>query len=346
MPANKYALLRYRIIDRKISSKSRPYPTKEALRQACEEELYGSEGDNVSLSTIDKDLYAMRNESNLGFYAPISFSKIRMGYYYKDPDYTIENMPLSDEEAEAIRFAAQTFSQFRGLDFFKSSASAIDKILDRFALSGTAKDGAIDSYVQFEMAPSYKGGEYLPVLLEAIKSRRAVSFSYEKYTGTKAKSYQLHPYLLKEYRNRWYVIGFNPEKKAVVVFALDRLIGDLKLGDEKFAIVPGFNPKIYFEYSLGITATEDAPSDVRLRFTPLTGKYIESTPLHHSQNVLRNDEVAFDIGLHLCITKELLMQVLSFGSDVEVMAPPSLKSRIEAELKKANANYAKREKLK
>lgn len=339
MPANKYALLRYRIIDRKISSKARPYPNKETLRQACEEELYGSDGDNVSLSTIDKDLYAMRNESNLGYYAPIAFSKLHKGYYYEDSEYTIENMPLSDEEAEAIRFAAQTFSQFRGLDLFKSSASAIDKILDRFALSGKHHDGIIDTYVQFEMAPSYKGSSYLPKILTAIKSHQAVRFSYEKYTGTKAKTYVLHPYLLKEYRSRWYIIGFNPAKNAVVIFAVDRLVGEIQIIEEKFKIVSGFDPKIYFEYSLGITATEEAPIHIRLRFSPLAGKYVESTPLHHSQTTLRNDESAFDIGLHLCITKELLMQILSFGSDAEVVSPPELKQRITQELKKALKNY-------
>ena len=64
MPANKYALLRYRIIDRCITQKS--YPTKEDLRAACEEALYGSDGENISISTIEKDIWAMRNESELG----------------------------------------------------------------------------------------------------------------------------------------------------------------------------------------------------------------------------------------------------------------------------------------
>ncbi|MFN2424379.1 MAG: WYL domain-containing protein, partial [Cryomorphaceae bacterium] len=73
MPANKYALLRYRIIDRCISNRFKPYPDKAALRRACEEELYGSEGDYISESTIDKDLYAMRNEINLGYHAPIAY---------------------------------------------------------------------------------------------------------------------------------------------------------------------------------------------------------------------------------------------------------------------------------
>src|SRR6056297_877192 len=118
MPANKYALLRYRIIDRCISNKFNPFPNKEDLREACEEELYGSDGDRISASTIDKDLYAMRNEANLGYYAPIAYSKTEKGYYYEDPDYSIDEMPLNQEDIEAIEFAANTLAQFRGIQLF------------------------------------------------------------------------------------------------------------------------------------------------------------------------------------------------------------------------------------
>ncbi|MFM9984219.1 MAG: hypothetical protein ACKVOK_03255, partial [Flavobacteriales bacterium] len=68
MPANKYALLRYRVIDRCLKNKGKPYPTREDLRQACEEDLYGAGGEAISLSTIDKDIWAMKNEGELGYY--------------------------------------------------------------------------------------------------------------------------------------------------------------------------------------------------------------------------------------------------------------------------------------
>jgi len=339
MPANKYALLRYRIIDRMISSKYKPYPTKEDLRQACEDELYGSEGDHVSISTIEKDLYAMRNESNLGYYAPIAFSKMEKGYYYEDPDYTIGEMPLNDDDLEAIQLAANTLNQFRGLDMFKNSEDAIGKILDRFTLNPNNREGAVSQYVQFEIAPSYKGGKHLAKMLSAIKRRKIVKFSYAKYSGGKEKGYTLHPYLLKEYRNRWYVIGFNPDKKAVVVFGLDRVVGEPEYTDLDFTPDGSFDPSIYFEHSMGITAVEESPELVHLRFSPLTGKYIESQPLHPSQKIIRNDEVALEVELEICITKELIMQILSYGYDVEVKSPEKLKKQIQRQLQVALKHY-------
>ncbi len=339
MPANKYALLRYRIIDRCIGNPYKPYPNKEDLRRACEEELYGSEGDYISASTIEKDLYAMRNELNLGYEAPIAYSKVHKGYYYTEPGYSIDKFPLSSEEVDAIRLAANTLSQFRGIDLFKTSESAIDKILDRVTLSPEGEEKAVEEYVQFETAPSFKGGEHLKGLFAAIAGRKTVHFDYAKFTGGRRRPYTLHPYLLKEYRNRWYVIGYNPDKEAVVVFGLDRIEGEVWTAEETFMPLSGFNPDLYFRYSLGITVVDEAPVKIRLRFSPLSGKYVATRPWHATQEVVRDDETALETEMELCITRELVMQILSFGSDVEVLSPNSLREQVRRELINASRYY-------
>lgn len=337
MPVNKYALLRYRIIDRKIGSKYNRFPTKEDLRQACEDELYGSSEGRISLSTIEKDLYAMRNEENLGYFAPIAFDRLNKGYYYTDPDYTIQDIPLNDEDLDAIAFAANTLSQFKGLDMFKTSEAAIDKILNRFNLNPHGKETV--EHLQFETAETYKGGNHLPIILEAINQNKVISFDYEKFTGSKKRSYLLHPYLLKEYRNRWYVIGHNPEKEIVVVFGLDRVVGEVEKTETSFERRADFSPENYFEHSIGITSVNDDPEKIHLRFSPLSGKYIESQPLHSSQKIIRNDEVALEIELFLCVTKELIMTIMSYGADVEVKAPEALRKKIANNLKNALKIY-------
>lgn len=342
MPANKYALLRYRIIDRCIGNPYKQYPDKEDLRRACEEELYGSDGDYISASTIEKDLYAMRNELNLGYEAPIAYSKIHKGYYYTEPGYSIDKFPLSGEEVDAIRLAANTLSQFRGIDLFKSGESAIDKILDRVTLSPEGEEKAVEEVVQFETAPSFKGGEHLKGLFSAIAGKKVVHFDYAKFTGGKRRAYTLHPYLLKEYRNRWYVIGYNPDKDAVVVFGLDRIEGEVSISPDIFEPRHDFNPDLYFRYSLGITVVDQAPEKVHLRFSPLSGKYVATRPWHASQRVVRDDEVALETEMELCITRELVMQILSFGSDVEVKAPKKLRDQVTAEMGRALRTYDSR----
>jgi len=338
MPANKYALLRYRIIDRCISNKFNPFPNKEDLREACEEELYGSDGDRISASTIDKDLYAMRNEANLGYYAPIAYSKVEKGYYYEDPDYSIDEMPLNQEDIEAIEFAATTLAQFRDIQLFESSGDAIDKILGRLSLRPTEGQN-IERYVQFETAPEYKGSAHLKTLLRAIRDRKAVSFEYRKFSGELSRRYRIHPYLLKEYRNRWYIIGYNPQKEATVVFGLDRIEEQVNVLEDRFSRHPDFDPDRYFKHSLGITAIDEAPEKILLRFSTISGKYVESQPWHSSQ-VLRSKTPDFiEVELFLCITRELVMQILSFGKDAEVLAPKKLKEVVKKTLEETLSLY-------
>ncbi len=145
--------------------------------------------------------------------------------------------------------------------------------------------------------------------------------------------------MLKEYRNRWYIIGFNPEKVSVVVFGLDRVVGNVEVTDFEFERQSDFNAANYFEHSIGITSVNDEPQRIHLRFSPLSGKYIESQPLHKSQRIIRNDEVALEIELFLCITKELLMTILSYGADVEVKEPVSLRKQIAVSLENTLKSY-------
>ena len=94
MPHIKNALIRYRIIDRCLRNKYAPYPSKSKLREACEEALYGSfDGVNICDSTIEKDMFAMKMEHD----APIKYSKRFGGYYYQDPNFTINDIPLTEE---------------------------------------------------------------------------------------------------------------------------------------------------------------------------------------------------------------------------------------------------------
>ena len=172
MPQIKNALIRYRIIDCCLRNKFRQYPSKNDLREACEDALFGSiDGEHICDSTIEKDLFAMRVEHD----APIKYSKAERGYYYDDPDYSINEIPLTDDEREAIAFASKTLLQFKDSDVFKQFGSAIEKIADKVAVSET--DGG-EEFIQFESIQSHGGSEFLPILLGAIKERATIQMEY------------------------------------------------------------------------------------------------------------------------------------------------------------------------
>lgn len=327
MPANKYALLRYRIIDRCLTNTARPFPTKEDLRQACEDALYGSDGEQISVSTIEKDLWAMRNEGELGFYAPIAYSKTHKGYFYEEEGYTINDINLNDDDLDALYFAADTLTQFRDIPLFKSYRSAIDKVVSKLRVNRDPNDRTTDAFIQFEDAPEVAGLSHLEPLVEAIKSSSVITVDYGKFTDDSIENHELHPYLLKEYRNRWYLIAFHPEKDMFRTYALDRIHG-LNILSAPFQVQAGFTPDQFFKYSLGITQLDTAPVEVVLLCEALQAKYFQSRPMHKSQTMRFEHDGTAELRLKVIISFELISEILSYGASVKVMAPDELRSRV------------------
>jgi predicted DNA-binding transcriptional regulator YafY len=320
----KNAQLRYRVIDRCIRNTARPFPSKEDLRLACEEALFGSSGSDICDSTIEKDLYTMREE----FDAPVKYSKVHKGYFYDDPNYSVDKIPLSDDDIDAIKFATNTLMQFREVGIFKQFGFAIDKIFDRVHIASNPLDDAVDQYVQFETVEETPGSEMLPDLLKAIKEKMVVTFDYAGFVSDKSKERKVLPLLLKEYRNRWYLISFPFEKGKVITFGLDRM-KNLVLTKENYYKPVQFNPDLYFRHAIGITSNESEPELIQLKVDKIGSKYLQSQPLHQSQRLVKEGTNRDTIELTVLVSEELKRTILSYGSQIEVLRPKSLRSEIQ-----------------
>ncbi len=332
----KNAQIRYRIIDRALRNPYRPFPTKEDLRRACEEALFGSDaGSDICDSTIEKDLRSMRDE----FDAPIVYRKTDKGYCYADNSYSIDNIPLSEDDIEAIRFASQTLMQFRDVGLFKQFGFAIDKIFDRVHIASNPTEDSVENFVQFETVhDEARGNEMLPDFLKAIKAKQLVQFDYTSFSTEKTKSRQVLPLLLKEYRNRWYLISFTMDKKKVITFGLDR-IAQLVLIEQNYYEPIDFNPDHYFKNSIGITANESEPVDVVFKIDKIGSKYILSQPLHTSQKLEKEGETRNTFSLKVIVSEELKRTILSYGSQIEVVKPKSLRMEIKNAILVMNEMY-------
>jgi predicted DNA-binding transcriptional regulator YafY len=325
MPHIKNALIRYRIIDRCIRNKYKSYPSKQELREACEENLFGTNyGEHICDSTIEKDLFNMRMDHD----APIKYSKKHNGYYYEDPSYSINDIPLTEDDLESIQFAVNTLQQFREVDMFKQFGQAIDKIVDRVAIESKQSLNSENPIVQFETAYSSGGNEFLPPLYEAIISKNKVIFNYKSFKSTDFKERIVSPLLLKEYRNRWYLISFDESKNDIITFALERML-NLESIKENSIIPSSFNPKEYFEYSTGITAYKGEPELIEIKADSISAKYILSQPFHHSQKLISEYNEYSIFQLKVFISEELIRSFLSFGGEIEVLSPANLRSMVK-----------------
>lgn len=323
MPANKYALIRYRTIDRCLTNSGAPFPTKEELRSACEEALYGSEGDRISISTIEKDLNAMRNDGALGYYAPIAYHRDERGYFYEDVDFSIDNLQLNPEELESIRFAARTLVQFKNVPVFSQFGQAIGKIDDRLRMAPNLDTKNLDAVVQFESAPASRGSEHLMPILQSIQTKKVLEMEYRKFQSVQGAQVKFHPYLLKEYRNRWYVIGWNPERNAYRTYGLDR-IQNLNESDS-FQVRDDFSPEDFFLHSFGISKIAEEPCAVQIRCSQLEYEYLAAQPVHSSQKLKALEDGYYELHLHVLLTFELIQFLLGLGPAVEVIAPMELR---------------------
>jgi predicted DNA-binding transcriptional regulator YafY len=334
MPHIKNALIRYRIIDRMLRNKYKPYPSKQQLREACEEELFGSQGANICDSTIEKDMFTMKMEHD----APIKFSKRLGGYYYEDPNFSINDIPLSEDELSSIRFAVNTLQQFREVPFFQQFGNAIDKIVDRVAV-GDNQNSEINQFIEFESAISLGGNEFLPLFLEAIRARKKVFFIYASFIKGVEKPRKVSPLFLKEYRNRWYLISFDSTKNDIITYALDR-VQDPMITEEEATFPKDFSPGSYFQDTIGITAYKGKTEKIKIKANKIAAKYIASQPFHASQKIISEGTDNSIFELNILISEEFIRVVLGYGGEIEVLEPASLRETLAIRVKQMTMIYS------
>lgn len=329
MSGNKEALIRYRAINRCICNKK--IASKDALIRACSDAL----GYEVAWRTIAADLNAMRYDEGLKYNAPIKNDR-GIGYYYEDPNYSIDEIPLNEEELHALTFTSKLLKQFSNVDIFDSFNEAVAKLSERLEIGiKSNQEGAQYNFIEFETGVVQSGSEYLAPIIDAIKSKVVIKLNYSSYKRNEEKTYMLHPYYLKEYRNRWYAIGWCADVKAIRTFGLDRIKAlEPQYSEDYFQ--SKFNPKEYYKNAMGISVMQDIePSKIRLHISPAQAPYVLSRPIHHSQKVLKESKDGLEISLFLIINYELLSTLLGMGSDLQVIEPDKLQTALRDHHRKA-----------
>jgi len=332
---SKQALFRHRIIDKYLSNSLSRYPSKEDLRRACEHELFGTDlGLHICDSTIEKDLRSMRDEYD----APIKYHRFHKGYYYSDPNFRINDLPLSESNLTAIRFAANTLLQFKDVAIFREFSHTIDKMMERISLNSQIKPKELQEYVQFETHTSVGGSEHLQPLLKAIQESTLVYFEYENFRTGIIKTRKVCPLLLKEYRNRWYLISFDYIKEKITTYALERM-HNLDFTKQKVSKPQDFNPQLFFEHSIGISTGETHPEIIRFKADKTAAKYIESQPFHATQKLIKHASDHSIFELCVFVSEEFIRSILSFGGEISIIEPKSLRKTIQERIHKMVVNY-------
>lgn len=298
---------RYLLILKKL--KVKPYSSYEELQRYIEKEVdYLQMKDDTlvvafSKRTLQRDIKEIRNI----FGIDVEYSKVHKGYF------------IIQSEMENMNFQRM----MEAFDMFNSLKVTQD----------------ITPFVLLEKRRP-QGTENLYGLIHAIKNQLQINFCYQKFWDDNTSTRQVAPYALKEFRNRWYLLSKDSKDGQVKSFALDRLSG-LEITNQRFSIPNGYNPEFNYRHSFGIISPNaDNPSEIILSFNSHQGKYIKTLPLHETQQILVDTEDELQIKLNLYITHDLIMELLSFGDELQVLKPESLIKEIASAHNRAYIKYS------
>lgn len=258
------------------------------------------------------------------------------------PRRTFYNYRAAIEELFGIKIECNpsTFEYFIADDSDESGNSLTDWVLNSATMSNVLADmQSISDKVFLEEVPSAR--RYLGLVTDALKENREVRFSYHPYTRSlPTPGVRVRPYFLKIFRQRWYMTGYNVADAKVKTYALDRM-DEVTISAEHFAPPANFNPAEFVRDSFGIVFSHGPVHRVMLKVASRRAKYFRALPLHPSQDEAIHDEFSI-FTFKLRITPDFVQELLSYGPEITVLEPPTLRAMMVDSLKQSLKNYSQK----
>jgi predicted DNA-binding transcriptional regulator YafY len=334
MPINKLALIRYKTIDACLQNRFRKW-TLEDLMEACSDAIYEYEGitNGLSKRTIQLDIQNMRSEK-LGYNAPIVVMDKKF-YYYEDKNYSITNSPLTQQDLGTLNEVLDVLKQFKGFGYFEELNGMVTRLEDK--LYKQQHKGK--SYIDFEKNELLKGLKHIDPLHKAIINKKTIEITYQSFKAKLPQIIVFYPYLLKEYRNRWFLLGSNKKGKATMILALDRIEQFKELNTEKYHKAE-FDVSTYFNDVIGVSKMPSQTTQtVVLKIIKEHAPYIITKPMHPSQKILKEDSEGTIFSIEVIWNFELEREILGFGEQIKILSPKRLSGKIQSRLKQSLQKY-------
>ncbi len=321
---------RYRLIDH-LLRKGREW-NFEAFHREINEGLHREFGyDGISIRMLLNDIQVMRMEYPEGYGAPIKRSRGMI--FYEDPNFSIQKAQLPKRDFATLEEAVGILQQTQAIPV----AESLEEVI--FKLSGNPESDN-HSIIWLDRNDQVAGLHWLGVLYRSARNHVTMTLEYQPFDAQKSSRLTFCPYILREFNNRWFAIGWVKEHDSTWTLALDRIkkayANNLPWRENDF-----FTPEERFADIIGVSLPENQrPSRIRLLFSAYRAQYILTKPLHGSQKlVTQYPDGRIEVEVRLIINPELLTLILGFGKDVQVLQPVALKKLIADNLAAALAFY-------
>jgi predicted DNA-binding transcriptional regulator YafY len=334
MSITKNAIIRYHALDKCFSNFGRKF-SNEDLLQACNDALYDYDFTNEGIKKrqLFEDIKFM--ESSQGWEIPLQRNKEgrKVFYRYESKDFSITKQPINDFEVEKLKSALLVLSRFKGMPQFEWVNELILKLQQAFNINSSKKE-----IISFDANEYLKNIHFIGDLFNAILYQKVLKLEYQKFDHETSKTFEFHPYYLKQYNNRWFIIGRFPKYENLTHFALDRIVQFEEIDAKYITSLVNFDE--YFEDIIGISKPKNATIEkVLLLATNDLKPYLITKPIHGSQKRISENENGYLLSIDVYINFELENLILSYGETLKVVEPKSLQETIKNRLLKNVANY-------
>lgn len=339
MPNSKSADLRIKVIDRCLSDRNRRYSMADIFG-LCNEELEQRGFPIItSKNSIRTDFEQIERmcwpDSEIECYTdPLDGRK--KYYRYVDPNFSIYKSLLKPEETVQLVQTLNLFKRFRGMPQF----DWINEIADRLGSTLKIDEAPTDEVVGFDENRDLEGMEHFAPLFNAIIDHQALELAYKGFGHSEERTITVHPYYLKQYNKRWFLIAWNDEAGFMANYPLDRIVSVSE------STVPYRPTDVYFidyfDEMIGVSKdSRTVPQLVKLWVSPETWPYVKTKPLHGTQHVVSVDDSGAIVTIEVYLNFELQQQLLSYGEGVMVLEPQELQDKIKERLTIAFDLYGK-----
>ena len=335
MAQTKNALIRYKTIDKCLQNNYRLW-TLEDLNEAVSEALFEYEGkeNSVSKRTLQLDIQMMRSEK-LGYNAPIVVYDKKF-YKYEDEDFTITDIPLTETDINVLTETVSMLKQFKDFSLFNDVSDILQRLEDKIY----AEKSHTQPVIHLDKNEKLKGLHFLDEIYQAIIKKVVLKITYKSFKSIEETSFNFHPFILKEFNNRWFLVGKRMKKAPIANLALDRIIS-IDYDFQTPYIDEDFDADQFYKNAVGVTVnTGMQPRKVQLLFNRIHAPYVITKPIHSSQRVIETyEDGSVKINLFLTENYELERLLLGFGDGLEVLQPPRLRNRMKDILQKSLDKY-------
>lgn len=337
MPANKNALIRYKTIDNCLRNKYRRW-TLEDLVDACSDALYDMEGisKGVSVRTVQGDIQMMRSDK-LGYNAPIEVYDHKY-YRYAEEEYSIMDMPMSQNDYDVMQEAVDMLRQLEGFDQFSEMSDVVSRLQDKLSISRNNRKPII----HFDSVPDLKGLKLLNPLYNYIAHKQTLCIMYKSFNASLPTEFVLFPYLLKEFRNRWFLFGTKASDMMLYNLPLDRIVSVEPLTDVVYQENPDFDSDHFFDDVIGVSKNiKNTPRQIKFWASAEQSKYIMTKPIHRSQRLIEEnpDDGSCIFEIDVVINFEMYSVFMSYGPGVKIIYPRQARCYMRDKLKEAADLY-------